>query len=145
MKTSVLFLLVFSFLFFFDTKSQIDVQSPIEKLEVSYKQVDLVEVTIEENTKYLPQITFQLLSGSNVSKLYYKIIDESSNTVLVDVNYLLSSIPVLDQAGKKIFYKDEQDVYHIMPAIQIPLKAYLFQLITEDSQGNQSPILSENH
>lgn len=146
MKTSVLFVLVLNFSFFFDLKSQADSQLYIEKLEVSYKQADFLEgASTDSVIKYSPQISFQLKNGSGVSKLYCKMIDESSNAVLLDVNYLLNSVPVLDQTGKKVFYKDEQGVYHIRPANRIPLNLYLYQIVTEDSQGNQSPSFSESH
>lgn len=117
----------------------------IGKMEVSYKQVEGAEIMGAENITYFPQLTVQLKNETTVSKLYLKVINEANSSVMIDVNYSLSSLPVQDQSGKMVFYKDEQGIYHITPSVQIPLNMYLFQLITEDQQGNQSEVFSEAH
>ncbi len=119
--------------------------STIGKLEVSYKQVEGAEIMGTENIMYFPQFTVQLKNETAVSKLYLKVINETNSSVMIDVNYLLSSLPIQDQSGKVVFYKDQQGIFQITPSVQIPLNLYLFQLITEDQQGNQSEIFSEAH
>ena len=128
--------------------SQTVTPSGINSIEVNYKLSN--ELTPDTNAtagpliKVLPETTINLISTANISKIYFKIIDRSDNSVLYSVNYNITSSAITNDDGITLFLRDS-NVVHINSPNSLTLTTYSYELITEDTQGNLSTPFSEIH
>lgn len=111
--------------------------STINDLSVSYKSAPAsLGGTNLSDMKCTPQATITLKANANVSRIYFKITDPQSNTVVYQVNYALSASPVITN-GVKLF-EITGDVIYLSTGQLTTLRPYVYELKTEDSNDNQS-------
>lgn len=117
--------------------------STIESLAVSYKSAASISGGANLlDMKCTPQGTITLKQNVTVKKIYIKILDNETNAVLYQVNYLLSSAPVTAQDGTKLF-EVVNNVISFSTGQLTTLKPYVYQIQTENNQSELSTILAE--
>lgn len=89
----------------------------------------------------IPQVTIALTSGSNVSKIYFEILDAQTSAILYQVNYQMSSAAVFNSSGKKLFENTNGTIF-VSPGQTVSLRPYKFQIKTEDNQQIMSVVYS---
>jgi hypothetical protein len=115
----------------------------IENLSVSYKSAAATSGGANLlDMKCTPNATITLKQNVTVKKIYVKILDNETNTVLYQVNYLLSSSPVSAQDGTKLF-EVTNNVISFSTGQLTTLKPYVYQIQTENNQSELSTIYSE--
>ncbi|MGZ3884332.1 MAG: hypothetical protein ACXVPQ_11150 [Bacteroidia bacterium] len=136
-KSGFIILIVTAFIFKGGIAQIID-HPTIDKLKVGYMSSgETVSVTNgKPNIKVFADAEIRLKSLSNLSKIYFKILNKATNAVLYQVSYSINSNPVIQQ-GRKIFTKDGL-VIHIGDPQSILLDTYLYQVTTEDNSGTQT-------
>jgi hypothetical protein len=112
----------------------------IDKLEVSYKLPDVS--TNDSITMVRSQNVLTLKANVDVSVIYFKILNESNNTIVYQVDYLANSSAITSPEGIVLFRK-EANIIYIKSANEIPLNIYLYQITTEDSQGIVSEVYTD--
>lgn len=112
----------------------------VDKLEVSYRETDIATVDTFKMVTFQSVITLKI--GVDVSAIHYKIINESNNTIVYQVDYSFNSPIITNPEGIVLFRKDA-NVLYIMSANEISMNTYLYQITTEDSQGIVSETYSD--
>ncbi|MBA3682856.1 MAG: hypothetical protein H0W73_17080 [Bacteroidetes bacterium] len=140
-KSSVIicFILVFN-----DLTAQNANHSSIADVKIMYKSVPQTTNSIVSTNlvmKVIPESTVTLVANANVSKIYVRVINEALNDTIFNANYLISSAPVFNVAGKKLFENNNGSIF-ISTGTIVPLKSYLFQVFTEDNQQVKSTLFS---
>jgi hypothetical protein len=111
----------------------------INKLQVSYKAVPQSTATAGlADIKCIPQATITLQPNSNVSKIYFTMLNPQTNAVEFQVNYSLSASPVIN-SGVKLFEVTNGVVY-LSSGQTVSLKPFLYQIQTSDSQNNLTTV-----
>lgn len=110
----------------------------INNLDVSYKESSVQTDTVK---KVMLKSIVSLKSSSSVSIIHFKVIETSDNSVIYHVNYAVNSNTITSSDGIVLFKKDGEN-YFINAASEILLKSYLFEITTEDAQGNLSEVYS---
>lgn len=119
--------------------------STIDSVKIIYKSV--LQPTVNPNSnnrsliKAIPQVSISLKENSNVSKIYFKIIDPSSHTTVYSSNYSLNSTPILNESGKKLFEFSNRIIY-LSNGDAIFLKSYIYELRTENNLTELSTVFS---
>jgi hypothetical protein len=136
------YFLLFCLCFFgISSFSQNAAHPTIDKVQVSYKAITTGSVSISNgrpDIKVMPEATVTL--KATASKIYFKMMD-AQNNLLYNVNYSLSSSAITNPQGVKLFYKEGNTV-HIGDANTRSLMQYKYEVYTEDSQGNATPLFS---
>lgn len=88
-----------------------------------------------------PQATITLKPSVNVSKIYFKIIDNVTNSIIYQINYAINSATITNSSGKKLFENNNGTIF-ISNGVELPLKPYKYEITTEDVPGNLSPVFS---
>lgn len=149
MKTSKVLLTFVLFLIFQRIYSQSNTNHPtISSAKVAYKSApqatnNLVVNTTGFNINIIPQATVNLVPGANVSIIYFKIIDPTSNAIMYQASYPVNSPTILNNLGVKLFENTSGNIF-ISNGQSLSLKPYLFQITTEDNQQNMSQIFLSN-
>jgi hypothetical protein len=115
----------------------------VANVKVSYKQSPQTS-TVQSSVPsipVIPQVTVSLVPGADVAKIYLKIIEKQTNTLVYQINYMLNSAVVLSNNGQKLFENDNGYLF-ISSGEVILLKKYEYQIITETSQQVASTIYS---
>lgn len=126
----------------FNIQAQNTEHLTIDKLEVSYKEPDIMAMDTIKMVRSQSIIT--LKSDTNVAVIHFKIIKETDNSVMYQVDYLMNSATITNTEGIIVF-KKEGNIIYINSSSQIPLNMYLYQITTEDAQGNISEPFIELH
>lgn len=113
----------------------------ISSVSVRYKAAPQGTVNSVLNIQAVPEATVSLVANSGATKIYFKIIDNTSNTVVYQVNYSLSSGTVTNGQGKKLF-ENSNGVLFISNGSPVTLKPYKFELYTENAQSVATPVFS---
>lgn len=129
-------------IFFFTAQlasGQVQDHPTVEKIKVMYKATnEATTITSgKPNIKVKANATVTLKTTTSVTKLYFKILNKTSGTVVYQVDYNLNASPVTDSLGQKLFGRDGLVVCIGDPS-SILLDTYSYELITEDAQGNQT-------
>lgn len=125
----------------------------ISSVEFNYKSV-VSDKTIAVNTpttaggvnneqkKYesqvVPDVSINLKTDYNVSKIFLKILDTDKKTILYHTEYALNSTLVSNEKGHVFFSKNNLNI-RIKGTHAMPLKNYWLEIATEDNKGNLSP------
>ena len=146
MKKIIYLVITFSFLTLTALNAQNNLNHPsISNVAVSYQGVPQTTAPVNPAASLgviaIPQGTINLVPGANISKIYFKIIDPQTSTVMYQVNYLINSAVVLNNNGLKLF-ENNNGVVFISPGQGMVLKPYQYQLSTEDSQQALTVIYS---
>lgn len=115
----------------------------IANVKVSY-QLAAQTSTVQSSgpsISVVPQVTVNLVQGADVAKIYLKIIDKETNTIIYQVNYPVSSQVVMSNTGKKLFENSNGYIF-ISNGDVVILKNYEYQLTTENGQQVASTIYS---
>ena len=149
MKTIKLIVLItFCFLFKTFDAQTITTHTTIASLKVAYKSVPQSTASSMPGNnfeiKVIPQSTINLVTGVNVTKIYFKILNAQTQAVVYQVNYLINSPAILNTEGKKMF-ENNNGVIFISSGQTISLKPYTYQIQTEDNQSNLSATYSAIH
>lgn len=126
----------------FNIQAQYTEHSSIDKLEVSYKEPDIMVMDTIKMVRSQSVIT--LKSDTNVSVIHFKIIKETDNSVMYQVDYLTNSATITNTEGVIVF-KKEGNIIYINSSIEVPLNIYKYQIITENSAGILSEPFTELH
>jgi hypothetical protein len=123
--------------------SQVSNHPTIDKVKVGYKAIAGTPTNTngKPNIMVLPEATINLKSLSGVSKIYMKILNRSDNNLVYQINYSVMSSPVTNSQGVKLFYRDNLIIHIGSPDI-VSLNQYLYEVVTEDSQSNQTIVYS---
>ncbi|MDO9000243.1 MAG: hypothetical protein Q7W45_10800 [Bacteroidota bacterium] len=126
--------------------SQVNTSHPtISSFNVSYKSAPQPSVNTTPASfpefKVIPQATITLVSSNNVSKIYFKILNVSNDSIVYQINYLLSSPVVINNSGKKLF-ENVNGIIFISNGQEFGLKPYKYEITTENTQTNLSPVFS---
>jgi hypothetical protein len=89
----------------------------------------------------IPQATVALKPDASAARIYFKILDNESKSVLYQVDYLTSSSAVYNDEGKKLFENNNGNFFISSGAI-MALEPYIYQVQTATSQGDLSEIYS---
>lgn len=136
------FICITLFFLYLNTQAQTINHSTINQLEVSYKDSDII---IEDTIKMVrSQSSITLKSDTNLTAIHFKIIKESNNSVIYQVDYLMSS-PTVTNPNGVVLFKKEGNVIYINSSFEIPLNLYQYQITTENSQGILSEPFTEFH
>lgn len=111
----------------------------ISTVQVKYKASQTSNSSL--NFQTIPEATILLNNGSGATKIFFQIVDQSTNTILYDVNYNLNSPVVNDNLGHKMFEHSNNEVF-ISSGQILTLKPYLYKIYTQDNQSNSSTIFS---
>lgn len=112
----------------------------VDKIKVGYKPVAVATATassVKPQISVIPDVAVSLKSAANVKKIYLRIADKTSDNVIYQVNYDISSQAITDGQGVKLFYRDNL-IVHIANPNTMMLDIYKYKVITEDAQGNQT-------
>lgn len=112
----------------------------IESLEVSYK--DPEQILVDSLRLIRSQSVIKLKDETNITILHFKIINESDNNIVYQVDYNLNSPVIANEEGVILFKKDG-NLCHVSSWPEMPLKLYLYQITTENSQGEISEVYSD--
>jgi hypothetical protein len=80
----------------------------------------------------IPQTTVQLKANINAVKIYYKILDSATDSVLYETNYSLNSSTIYNPQGRKVFENNSGVVFLSSGQVRA-MKPYKFQVRTEDN------------
>lgn len=118
----------------------------ISSIEVNYKLSNPLgaDTNATPLVNVLPEATINLSSTTNISKIYFKIINPTDNSVLYNVNYDINSSTITNSEGLTLFLRNNAIIYINSPN-SLSLTAYSYEIITEDTQGNLSTPFSEIH
>lgn len=83
-------------------------------------------------------VTIELKPGADAVKIYLKVSDKQSGSVIYQADYPFSS-SVVEQNGVQLFKKEGDTLSLSNPAL-IPLKPYLYEISTEDASGVRSSV-----
>lgn len=125
----------------FGVCSQTNNHATIDNLKVAYKPVQTTGQSLNTNIKVVPYATITLKQNVNANKIYFKILNTETNNVIYQINYSLSSAPVINPEGIKLF-ANNNGVISISNGQEMQLKPYKYQLETEDSNGNKTAVFS---
>lgn len=103
----------------------------IDTVEVSYMTFS----TSGSLVNVLPEPIISLKTLTAVSKVHCKIINPSDSSVVYSVFYSVNASPLLDSSGRPLFLMNGLNV-QILSLSPIELKDYIYQIQTEDDQGN---------
>jgi hypothetical protein len=110
--------------------------STINSFKVSYRSVPTNSAA---GVQAIPQSTLTLKPNSNAVKIHYKMLAASTNSVLYQSSHLLNASVITNTLGAKLFENNNGAIF-LSSGQAIPLKPYLYELQTEDAQGNLSPV-----
>jgi hypothetical protein len=110
----------------------------IDGLKVMYKAIP--QGTLMQ-IQAIPEGKVVLKPNVNVAVIYLKILSPVDNSILYQVNYQTNAATVTNNDGRKLF-ENSNGVIFISNGQGVSLKPYLYQLQTEDSNGNLSQVFS---
>lgn len=143
MKSKYIFLAIALVCFYFANSQS--THPTINSVRVGYKYVSQSTFTTTSGSSSvmntIPQATIHLNHSAQISKVYFKIMSTPGDSVLYTVNYNLNSGTITNTQGKKLFENNNGAVF-ISPGIPMTLKLYKFNITTEDSLLNLSPIFT---
>lgn len=113
----------------------------IAYFKVSYKAVPQSTANVASGVQGIAQATLNLKPNTTVSKVYFKILDKTTNAIIYQVNYNTNSSVITNNDGKKLF-ENSNNLIFISNGQALPIKPYIYQLQTEDNQSNLSTIYS---
>ncbi len=123
-------------------KSNSQTHSTIDNVNVSYKSVAQNSVSASlANLQVVSNATITIKANVPVSKIHLKIKSQEDNSVVYQTNHSLNSSNITNEAGFLIFGVESNIVY-ISNGSAISLKPYIYEIQTEDSSGNLSPLFS---
>ncbi len=138
---NILLLLSFVVFVFKSNAQNTMLHQTIASFKVAYKSVPQTTPAVSIDMQGIAQATLNLKPNTNVSKVYFKILDKTTNAVLYQVNYTTSSTTVTNAEGKKLF-ENNNGVIFISNGQPLTVKPYVYQVQTEDDQSKLSPIYS---
>lgn len=145
MKYFIYCIAFISFFLFSKLVAQTNSSHPtISDVKIAYKSIPQSTsnaVSTSFNMSVIPQATVTLVSNANVSKIYFKIINTSNNSVIYQANYSVNSAVVTNSSGRKLF-ENTNGIFFISNGQTTALNAYLFEITTEDNQQVMSPVYS---
>jgi uncharacterized membrane protein YhaH (DUF805 family) len=116
----------------------------IENLKVVYKSA--MQTSTVTSLPFLvtaiPIATVTLKPLSDVSKIYFKLFDATTDSLLYSANYYLSDSALINSIGIKLFENNSGTIYFSTGQV-IDLKPYLYRIQTEDALQNLSTIYSK--
>lgn len=119
------------------TAQTVSAHQSVASIKVVYKASPQTTVNTLPEIKSIPQAIITLKSTTGISKIYFKILNKTTNEVLYQVNYNLNSSMIINNEGKKIF-ENNNGVIFISSETELALKPYLYQVQTENEQNNLS-------
>lgn len=144
MKTKFAFTL-FLFILISTATAQQMLHATIDSVKVTYLAVEQpTAAIINEGISGIPQATISLKTGSiTVSKVYFKIRDAVTNSLLYQVDYGMENLPLLNNEGLILFKNEHNNTtLLISPGEPYALKPYNYEVITEDQLQNQQTVFS---
>jgi len=113
----------------------------ISEVKAKYKSDPTNNQSAQLQFNVIPEVNVTLKTTTGVSKVYLKIIDNATNTIIYQVNYPLSSSTVTNGSGQKLF-ENNNGVIFISSGQTLTLKPYTYQVYTEDAQQTASAVFS---
>jgi hypothetical protein len=147
-KHKLYLLLVFFLLFsssFLKAQNQIQAANPsfshptITDFKLLYKSVPQ-PTNGALQVQGIPQMTVSIRPNSGVVRIFLKI-SGLNNTVIHQVNYLLSSAAVSNNSDLKLFENVDGNIF-LSNGSGIALKPYRYEIWTQNGQGQNSPVFS---
>jgi hypothetical protein len=130
------------FLFALNAVAQTANHPVIEKVQVMYKPDKSVSNTAtgvsSPNIQVNGIVHVTLKSGYDADKLYLKIRDKQTQAQVYDIHYTIGSADVTNQGV--LLYKKQGNVLSITNPAVLTLKPYVYELYTEDAEGNKSSV-----
>jgi hypothetical protein len=129
--------------------SQNEFHPTISKIELSYTPVsppnNVDPNSFQAGLYGISQATITLKSINDVNKIYFKILDlENDNAIVYQVDYLINTATTINASGITLF-ENINGTIRISSGQAVCFKpnTHTYQIITEDSQQNISPIFFE--
>ncbi|MCE3226353.1 MAG: hypothetical protein K0S32_904 [Bacteroidetes bacterium] len=109
----------------------------VASVKVKYRYDSSIQTnTSIANIQAIPEATVTLVTTNGVSKIYFKVFD-NTNTIVYQVNYNLNSSVITNGQGNKLF-ENNNGVIFISSGQATSLKPYTYKVSTEDNQSNQT-------
>ncbi|MCE3227692.1 MAG: hypothetical protein K0S32_2243 [Bacteroidetes bacterium] len=96
----------------------------------------------EPEVMVIPECSVVLKSGSGATKIHVKIKNPTDQSVIYEASHVLNSSSVSNGAGKKLFENNSGTIF-ISNGSAIVLKPYLYEVKTENSQGEITAAFTE--
>lgn len=124
-------------------KAQVLSHATISDFSVSYKAAALPIKTSTTSPMFkgVPEAVISLKPASGVTKIYFKIMDNTTNVVIYNVSYLINSKTVTATDGSKLF-ENNNGVIYISSGSDFALKPYKYEITTEAKPGELSSVYS---
>lgn len=133
--------LVFLFVVAYAINSDLNAQTitnhpTIDSVEVKYTSSGTINIG---DISGIPLVTFTLKDMNNISKIFLKIKDKSTNNIIYQVNYNINNPIVVNNQQKLMFERSNNKVF-ISTGSLLPLKPYEYELKTENAQNVQTQV-----
>jgi hypothetical protein len=116
--------------------------SNVTEFKVIYKPNTQQSGNGISNILCVPSITIATSNIGEYSKVYFKIIDNNTKSIIHQANYLLESSEMLDANNNLLFKRVNQNII-LSNGNAIMLKPYLYEIYFESSQGNKSVVYTK--
>lgn len=141
-RKSILIIFLFCSIVF-NANAQSNAHPTVDSLEVNYKFSTKPPVeNSSSGIQVLPEAKITLKNTENISKVYLKIRNTTSNEIVYEVSYTLSSSSIINEQGDVLYTRQGNKIMINVPD-QIMLQPYICEVITEDNQNILSEVYSK--
>ena len=118
-------------------KAQSNVNHPtIQNVTVGYRSAQQSNPSL--GVQAVPNMTVSVISGTNVSKIYFKISDNITNAQIYQASYAMNASPVISNGN--VIFKNINGLLMLSSGQPLAVKPYRYELWTEDDEHNPSTI-----
>ena len=105
----------------------------------NHPTIDTVDVSYmgAANNQVIPEVIIHLKTVEGISKVYCKIVNPTDSNTVYTVNYDINNLPISNSSGQVLCLKINT-IIQIVGTTPVDLQSYIYQVQTEDNQGNKS-------